>query len=112
MAMAVSSTSSRAPLPPMLDAGREMKRSPPLASFVLPVGASVGRAGSALYQAVAVLFVAQLYSVPFGFTEMFQAGAAVFLPPLTGARLPAASALRPPPAVAPTRLPSSATTRL
>ncbi|HXI33641.1 MAG TPA: cation:dicarboxylase symporter family transporter, partial [Gemmatimonadales bacterium] len=112
MAMAFSTTSSLATLPTMLDAGREMKMSPPLASFVLPVGASVGRAGSALYQAVAVLFVAQLYGVPFGFTEMFQAGAAVFLASLTVASVPAASVVSLTPAFAQTGLPFSGMTLL
>jgi len=112
MAMAFSTTSSLATLPTMLDAGRDMKMSPPLASFVLPVGASVGRAGSALYQAVAVLFVAQLYGVPFGFTEMFQAGAAVFLASLTVASVPAASVVSLTPAFAQTGLPFSGMTLL
>jgi Na+/H+-dicarboxylate symporter len=112
MAMAFSTTSSLATLPTMLDAGREMRMSPPLASFVLPVGASVGRAGSALYQAVAVLFVAQLYGIPFGFTEMFQAGAAVFLASLTVASVPAASVVSLTPAFAQTGLPFSGMTLL
>src|SRR2546429_7030702 len=32
-----------------------------VASFVLPLGASINRSGSALFQAVAVVFVARLY---------------------------------------------------
>src|SRR3989442_649702 len=62
-----------------------------VASFVLPLGASVGRAGSALFQAVAVLFVARLYGIPLELGGMFQAGAAVFLASLTVASVPSAS---------------------
>lgn len=112
MAMAFSTTLSLATLPTMLEAGREMKISPPVANFVLPLGASVGRAGSALYQAIAVLFVAQLYGVPFGFTEMFQAGAAVFLASLTVASVPSASVVSLTPAFVQTGLPFSGMTML
>ncbi|MGH7606854.1 MAG: dicarboxylate/amino acid:cation symporter, partial [Gemmatimonadales bacterium] len=63
----------------------------PIAGFVLPLGASVNRAGSALFQAVAVLFIARLYDIPFGAGEMFQAAAAVFLASLTVASVPSAS---------------------
>jgi len=112
MAMAFSTTLSLATLPTMLEAGRDLKISPPVANFVLPLGASVGRAGSALYQAVALLFVAQLYGVPFGFTEMFQAGAAVFLASLTVASVPSASVVSLTPAFAQTGLPFSGLTLL
>jgi Na+/H+-dicarboxylate symporter len=112
MAMAFSTTLSLATLPTMLEAGRDLKISPPVANFVLPLGASVGRAGSALYQAVAVLFVAQLYGVPFGFTAMFQAGAAVFLASLTVASVPSASVVSLTPAFAQTGLPFSGLTLL
>ena len=60
--MAFSTTSSLATLPLMLDAAqRDLGISRPVASFVLPLGASIGRGGSALFQVVAVLFVARLY---------------------------------------------------
>src|SRR5437870_6954544 len=56
--MAFSTTSSLATLPVMLEAAeRDLRVSRTVASFVLPLGASIGRAGSALFQAVAVLFV-------------------------------------------------------
>src|SRR4029077_10451985 len=62
MLMAFSTTSSIATLPVMLEAAEnDLRISRTVASFVLPVGASIGRAGSALFQAVAVLFIARLY---------------------------------------------------
>jgi Na+/H+-dicarboxylate symporter len=92
LAMGFSTTSSLATLPTMLDAAeRDLRLPRAVAGFVLPLGASVNRAGSALYQAVAVLFAAQLYGVTFGFGQAFQAGAAVFLVSLTVAPVPAAS---------------------
>src|SRR6266850_1682697 len=77
--MAFSTTSSLATLPVMLEAAEsDLRVSRTVAGFVLPLGASVGRAGSAVFQAVAVLFVARLYGVPLGLAGTFQAGAAVF----------------------------------
>lgn len=113
MAMGFSTTSSLATLPTMLEAAEgDLRISRTVASFALPLGASVNRSGSALFQAVAVLFVAQLYGVPFGFAETFQAGAAVFLASLTVASVPAASVVSLAPAFATTGLPLSGLTIL
>src|SRR5881409_3265931 len=65
--MAFSTTSSLATLPVMLEAAEsDLRLSRTVAGFVLPLGASVGRAGSAVFQAVAVLFIARLYGIPLG----------------------------------------------
>src|SRR5438132_2656145 len=113
MLMGFSTTSSLATLPTMLDAAaNDLKISRVVSSFVLPLGATVNRAGSALFQAVAVLFVAQLYSVSFGFAEMFQAGAAVFLASLTVASIPYGSIVSLTPAFASAGLPLSGLTLL
>src|SRR5882762_2871485 len=104
--MAFSTTSSLATLPVMLEAAEsDLGISRPVASFVLPLGASVGRVGSALFQAVAVMFVARLYGVPLGLAGMFQAGAAVFLASLTVASVPSASIVSLVPAFTATGLP-------
>ena len=96
MLMGFSTTSSLATLPTMLTAAEEdLKISRPVAGLVLPLGASINRPGSALFQAVAVLFAAQLYGVPFGFAEVLEAGAAVFLASLAVASVPAASVVSP-----------------
>ena len=106
MLMAFSTTSSLATLPTMLDAAdKDLQIPRPVAGFVLPLGASINRAGSALFQAVAVVFIARLYGIPFGFGEMFQAGAAVFLASLTVASVPAASVVSLLPAFVTTGLP-------
>ena len=43
-----------------------MGLSPRVASFVLPLGAALGRDGSAIYQAISVLFIAQVYGASLG----------------------------------------------
>lgn len=113
MLTAFSTTSSLATLPIMLDAAEnDLKISRTVASFVLPLGASIGRAGSALFQAVAVLFVARLYGVPLGFTGGVQAGAVVFLTSLTVASVPSASIVSLAPAFVSTGLPLAGLTLL
>jgi Na+/H+-dicarboxylate symporter len=106
MLMAFSTTSSLAALPTMLEsAGRTLKISPGIAGFTLPVGASMNRGGSALYQAVALLFVAQLYGTPLGAGSLLQAGTAVFLASLTVAAVPSGSVVSLLPAFTATGLP-------
>jgi len=113
MLMAFSTTSSLASLPVMLDAAdRDLRISRSVGSFVLPLGASIGRAGSALFQAVAVQFVAQLYGTALGPGAIFQAGAAVFLTSLTVASVPSASIVSLTPAFAATGLPLAGLTLL
>jgi Na+/H+-dicarboxylate symporter len=104
--MAFSTTSSLATLPVMLEAAEsDLGISRTVASFVLPLGASVGRAGSALFQAVAVLFVARLYGVDLTASDLLDAGAAVFLTSLTVASVPSASIVSLAPAFTATGLP-------
>jgi len=111
--MAFSTTSSLATLPVMLDAAEnDLRISRTVAGFVLPVGASIGRAGSALFQAVAVLFIARLYGVELGILGGAQAGAAVFLTSLTVASVPSASIVSLAPAFATTGLPLAGLTLL
>lgn len=113
LAMGFSTTSSLASLPTMLEAAeQDLRMSRAVAGFVLPLGASLNRAGSALYQAVAVVFTAQVYGVTFGLGEAFQAGAAVFLASLTVAAVPAASVVSLAPAFIQTGLPLTGLTLL
>jgi Na+/H+-dicarboxylate symporter len=108
MLMGFSTTSSLAALPTMLAATEgELKMSRNVAGLVLPLGASINRPGSALFQAVAISFVARLYGVPLGLPQAFQAGAAVFLASLAVASVPAASVVSLAPAFAATGLPLS-----
>src|SRR5437879_6064940 len=106
MMVAFSATTSMAALPNLIDAAdKDLQIPRPVSSFVLPLGASINRAGSALFQAIAVLFVARLYGIPFGFEHMLQAGVAVFLASLTVAAVPSGGVISLFPAFQATGLP-------
>lgn len=106
MLMGFSATSSMAALPTMLDAAdTELQIPRPVSGFVLPLAATINRGGSAVFQAIAVVFIARLYGIPFGFGEMLAAGAAVFFSSLTVASVPSASIISLFPAFQSTGLP-------
>lgn len=60
---AFSTASSNGTLPLTLQNVEEAGVKPQVASFVLPLGATINMDGTALYEAVAVLFIAQVYGV-------------------------------------------------
>lgn len=63
--VAFSTSSSSATLPVTMEvAQRDVGISREVSSFVLPMGATINMDGTALYQAVAVMFIAQIYAVP------------------------------------------------
>lgn len=63
--VAFSTSSSNATLPVTMETAEEdLGVSKEVSSFVLPLGATVNMDGTALYQAVAVMFIAQIYGVP------------------------------------------------
>lgn len=62
--LAFSTSSSAATLPVTLECVEEnLKVDPKVASFVLPIGATVNMDGTSLYQAVAVVFLAQFHFI-------------------------------------------------
>ena len=62
---AFSTSSSSATLPVTLrTAENQLGISKEVSSFVLPLGATINMDGTALYQAVAVMFIAQIYGIP------------------------------------------------
>ena len=62
--LAFSTSSSAATMPLSLRVAEDrLQVSPPVARFVIPLGATVNMDGTALYQVVAALFIAQLYGV-------------------------------------------------
>jgi Na+/H+-dicarboxylate symporter len=64
MVLAFSTSSSSATLPVTMEALQDnVKVSEETASFVLPIGATVNMDGTALYQAVAAVFIAQIYGI-------------------------------------------------
>ncbi len=50
---------------------KNSKVSEKIASFVLPIGATVNMDGTALYQGVAVIFIAQVYGIPMALDQQF-----------------------------------------
>ncbi len=67
MAVALSTSSSSATLPVTIQSVEENLDVPtPIASFVLPLGATMNMDGTALYEAVAALFVAQALGIDLG----------------------------------------------
>jgi Na+/H+-dicarboxylate symporter len=69
----------------------EMGISSRVASFVLPLGAAIGRDGSAIYQAITVLFIAQVYGVHLGLAGLVTLVVTAMLSALAVASVPAAS---------------------
>ena len=68
--VAFSTSSSNATLPVTMETAQEkLGVSRETSSFVLPLGATINMDGTALYQAVAVMFIAQIYGVPLGVME-------------------------------------------
>ncbi len=64
---AFSTSSSNATLPLTIETAEEkVGVSNEVASFVLPLGATINMDGTALYQAVAALFIAQIYGIDLG----------------------------------------------
>ena len=79
-AVGFSTTSSLAALPAMMEATvRDLHVSAPVAGFVVPLAATVNRPASALYQAVAAVFVARLYGVPLGLAGYAALGATMLV---------------------------------
>ena len=89
---AFSTASSSATLPVTMDcvenrAGVSNRTS----SFVLPLGATVNMDGTALYECVAAMFIAQAYGVHLGFAEQFSVVLLALLTSIGVAGIPAAS---------------------
>ncbi len=69
---AFSTSSSSATLPVTIESvEKNAGVSNPVTSFVLPLGATVNMDGTALYECVAAMFIAQAYGVQLGFGQQF-----------------------------------------
>lgn len=91
-AIGMSTTSSAATLPAMLEAAVDrLGVSQLVAGLVLALGSSLNRAGSALFQGAAVIFLAQLYGVTLGPAVIGGTVLATFFVSLTVAGVPSAS---------------------
>lgn len=69
--LAFSTSSSAAVMPISIKtAEEELKVKPEVSQFIIPLGATINMDGTALYQIVAVFFLAQLFSVDLGITTI------------------------------------------
>ena len=66
---AFSSASSAATLPFSLAAAERLGASHPVRSFVLPLGATINMDGTAIYQGVCALFIANAYGIPLDLSQ-------------------------------------------
>jgi len=66
---AFGTASSTATLPLTMECARENRVDPKAVKFVLPLGATVNMDGTALYEAAAVMFIAQAYGIDLSLTQ-------------------------------------------
>lgn len=100
MSVAASTTSTAAAIPVSLEEAIEnLKVSKTVADLLVPLGASMHRPGSALFQGAAVVFLAHLYGVPIPIVAIGAAMLATFLVSLTVAPVPSSGVVTMAPAL-------------
>lgn len=67
--IAFSTSSSNAALPASMEGVQHLGISRQYSSFVIPLGATINMDGTALYQGVAAVFIAQVYGIPLTFLD-------------------------------------------
>jgi Na+/H+-dicarboxylate symporter len=89
---AFSTSSSSATLPVTIESlEKRAGVSPQTASFVAPLGATINMDGTALYEVVAVLFIAQVYGVELSIAQQFIVALLALLTSVGVAGVPSAS---------------------
>jgi Na+/H+-dicarboxylate symporter len=100
VSIAVSTTSTAAAIPVTREeATRNLGVSTTIANLLVPLGASMHRPGSALFQGAAIVFLAYLYDVPIPTAAIAAAMLATFLVSLTVAPVPSSSVITMAPAL-------------
>ncbi|UCG51488.1 MAG: dicarboxylate/amino acid:cation symporter [Candidatus Latescibacterota bacterium] len=88
---AFSTSSSSATLPVTIDCVEERAGVPPrVASFVLPLGATINMDGTALYESVAAVFIAQVYGIDLSFPQQTMVFLTATLAAIGAAGIPSA----------------------
>jgi Na+/H+-dicarboxylate symporter len=98
-AIAAAATSSPATVPAMLEAADELEVSQPVSGFVIPLGAGIGRGGSAVFQGAGIVFLAWLYGIPLATGGIGAAVLATFIVSFAVASIPGGSVLSMAPAI-------------
>jgi DAACS family dicarboxylate/amino acid:cation (Na+ or H+) symporter len=89
LVIAASTASTAASVPAMLEsAEEELELSRAVASFVIPLGAGIGRMGTAVFQGAGIVFLAWLFSVPLPVSGIGGAILATFIVSFTVAGIP------------------------
>ena len=100
VSVAVSTTSTAAAIPVALEeTTQNLKVSTTIADLLVPLGASMHRPGSALFQGAAIVFLAYLYDVPIPVAAIGAAMLATFLVSLTVAPVPSSGVITMAPAL-------------
>jgi len=100
VSVAVSTTSTAAAIPVTLEeTTKNLKVSTTIADLLIPLGASMHRPGSALFQGSAIVFLAYLYDIPIPVAAIGAAMLATFLVSLTVAPVPSSSVVTMAPAL-------------
>ncbi len=100
VSIAISSTSTAAAIPVSLKESIEnLKVSETVADILIPLGASMYRPGSALFQGAAIVFLAHMYGVPIPAAAVGAAILATFLVSLTVAPVPSSGVVTMAPAL-------------
>jgi Na+/H+-dicarboxylate symporter len=88
--IAATTSSTAATVPAMLEAAeQELRLSRAVTSFVIPLGAGIGRSGTALFQGAGIVFLAWLFGVPLAAASVGGAVLATFIVSFTVAGIPA-----------------------
>jgi Na+/H+-dicarboxylate symporter len=90
MIIAFSTSSSNAALPVSMECVEYIGVSRAYSSFVIPLGATINMDGTALYQGVAAIFIAQIYGIPLGFMDQITIVLMATLASVGAAGVPAA----------------------
>jgi Na+/H+-dicarboxylate symporter len=100
LSIAASTTSTVAAIPVTLEeTTKNLKVSETIADLLVPLGASMHRPGSALFQGAAIVFLAYLYDVPIPAAAIGAAMLATFLVSLTVAPVPSSGVMTMAPAL-------------
>ncbi|KPK81708.1 MAG: hypothetical protein AMS25_05290 [Gemmatimonas sp. SM23_52] len=92
--IAAATVSSPATVPAMLEAAdNELRVSRTVSGFVIPLGAGLGRAGSAVFQGAGLMFLAWLYGVPLAVSGIGGAVLATVIVSFTVPSIPGGSVL-------------------
>lgn len=93
VALAMSTTSSAASLPALFESAEALGLSRQVSGFVLSLGAAINRAGSALFQGAAIVFLASRYDVALSLPALGGALLTTFLMSQTVASVPSAGVM-------------------